>query len=87
MEVYQAYADVSDKLGLTEEMICQASVKATGGLVIPYGDETIDLATRPWRRAPMNDLVAEATGVDIMVGLYELNPVVTHSLKPPGFNP
>ena len=66
VEVYQAYADVSDMLELTEEMICQAAERACGGLVIPYGDETIDLGARPWRRAPMNDLVKEATGVDVM---------------------
>jgi lysyl-tRNA synthetase class 2 len=66
VEVYQAYADVSDMLELTEEMICQAAERSCGGLVIPYGDETIDLGARPWRRAPMNDLVKEATGVDVM---------------------
>ena len=66
VEVYQAYADVSDMLELTEEMICRAAERACGGLVIPYGDETIDLGTRPWRRAPMNDLVKEATGVNVM---------------------
>ena len=68
VEVYQAYADVTDMLELTEEMICQAAQKACGTLVVPYGDETIDLGARPWRRAPMNDLVAEATGLDILGG-------------------
>jgi hypothetical protein len=27
------------------------------------------------------------TVVTYEVGLYKFNPVVTHSLKPPGFNP
>jgi lysyl-tRNA synthetase class 2 len=66
VEVYQAYADVTDMLELTEEMICQCAMKACGTLTIPYGDLTIDLSQRPWRRAPMNDLVKEATGVDVM---------------------
>mmetsp|Transcript_23741 Transcript_23741/g.58183 ORF Transcript_23741/g.58183 Transcript_23741/m.58183 type:complete len:461 (-) Transcript_23741:601-1983(-) len=68
VEVYQAYADVSDMLEMTEALICYCCERANGGnLVIPYGDETIDLGARPWRRAPMNDLVAEATGgLDIM---------------------
>ena len=66
IEVYQAYADVTDMLELTEEMICQCAMKACGTLTIPYGDHTIDLSKRPWRRAPMNDLVKEATGVDVM---------------------
>jgi len=66
IEVYQAYADVTDMLELTEEMICQCAMRACGTLTIPYGDLTIDLSQRPWRRAPMNDLVKEATGVDVM---------------------
>ena len=66
IEVYQAYADVTDMLELTEEMICRCAMKACGTLTIPYGDLTIDLSQRPWRRAPMNDLVKEATGVDVM---------------------
>ena len=67
VEVYQAYADVSDMLELTEQMICYCCERANGGkLTIQYGDEVIDLGNRPWRRAPMNDLVMEATGVDVM---------------------
>ena len=67
VEVYQAYADVSDMLELTEEMICYCCERANGGaLKIQYGDELIDLGQRPWRRAPMNDLVKEAAGVDVM---------------------
>ena len=61
VEVYQAYADVSDMLELTEEMICYCCERANGeALKIQYGDELIDLGQRPWRRAPMNDLVKEA---------------------------
>ena len=41
---------MSDMLELTEEMICHCCEKATGSLTIPYGDETIDLSQRPWRR-------------------------------------
>lgn len=66
VEIYQAYADVTDMLELTEEIICQCAMKACGTLTIPYGDYTIDLSKRPWRRAPMNDMVKEATGVDVM---------------------
>ena len=54
-------------LELTEQMICYCCERANGGkLTIQYGDEVIDLGNRPWRRAPMNDLVMEATGVDVM---------------------
>ena len=72
VEVYQAYADVSDMLELTEDMICAAAERACPGnenLSIPYGDEIIHLGKRPWRRESMNDLVKEYTGecaLDIM---------------------
>ena len=70
VEVYQAYADVEDMLELTEEMIvrCANGVRGLDGLdlKIPYGDETVDLGARPWRRASMNDLVSERCGVDIL---------------------
>ena len=70
VEVYQAYADVGDMLELTEEMICAAARRVRGldglDLKIPYGDETVDLGARPWRRASMNDLVIERCGLDVM---------------------
>jgi lysyl-tRNA synthetase class 2 len=83
VEVYQAYADVSDMLQLTEEMIVQAAVKVharrtnssdvsglkkevKSSLQLPYGDETIHLGDRPWRRVSMNDLVLEHCGVDVL---------------------
>ena len=70
VEVYQAYADVEDMLELTEEMIvrCANGVRGLDGLdlKIPYGEETVDLGARPWRRASMNDLVSERCGVDIL---------------------
>jgi lysyl-tRNA synthetase class 2 len=77
VEVYQAYADVSDMLELTEELICVAAKNAGAAddLRVPYGDETIDLGARPWRRAPMNDLVLEATGVDVLGAFGERRDV------------
>ena len=77
VEVYQAYADVSDMLELTEELICVAAKNAGAAddIRVPYGDETIDLGARPWRRAPMNDLVLEATGVDVLGAFGERRDV------------
>ncbi len=70
VEVYQAYADVGDMLELTEEMICEAARKVRGldglDLRVPYGEETVDLGARPWRRATMNDLVLEQCGIDVL---------------------
>jgi lysyl-tRNA synthetase class 2 len=61
LEVYQAFADYTDMLTLTEELIVQAARDALGTTVIQIGDLTVDLAV-PWRRARLLDLVTEAVG-------------------------
>jgi len=61
VELYQAYADRSDMLELTEALICEAAMAARGTLELSYSGTPISLA-RPWRRASMNDLVREAAG-------------------------
>jgi lysyl-tRNA synthetase, class II len=69
MELYQAFADVEDVIEITETLITQAAIDATGSSVVTVfrpdgGTEDIDLA-QPWRRARMIDLVQEATGVAV----------------------
>ena len=69
MELYEAFADVDDIMAITELLITQAAIDATGTSVVtvfrPDGEtEEIDLA-QPWRRARMIDLVEEATGVAV----------------------
>ncbi len=69
MELYQAFADVEDVIEITETLITQAAIDATGTSVVTVfrpdgGSEEIDLA-QPWRRARMIDLVEEATGVAV----------------------
>jgi lysyl-tRNA synthetase class 2 len=61
VELYQAYADRSDMLELTEQLVCDAAMAARGTLELSYQGTPISLA-RPWRRVSMNDLVLEATG-------------------------
>jgi len=61
LEVYQAFADYTDMLTLTEELIVQAARDALGTTVIEIVDTTVDLAI-PWRRARLLDLVSEAVG-------------------------
>jgi lysyl-tRNA synthetase class 2 len=63
VEAYQAYADYNDMMELTEEVIVGIAEKCLGTTELEYGGTPISLA-RPWRRVPMHDLVAEATGVD-----------------------
>ena len=69
MELYQAFADVEDVIEITETLITQAAIDATGTSVVTVfrpdgGTEEIDLA-QPWRRARMIDLVQESTGVAV----------------------
>ena len=64
MELYQAFADYTDIMDLTEELITQASIDATGSPVVTIDETEVDLS-QPWRRVRMIDLVAEATGVAV----------------------
>ena len=64
MESYQAFADVSDVIELTEALITNAARDALGTSVVDLGGEMVDLA-EPWRQVRMIDLVAEATGVEV----------------------
>ena len=63
VEVYQAYADYTDMMELTEALIAHVCQEVCGGTVIPYQGTSIDL-TPPWRRATMHELVQQATGLD-----------------------
>ncbi|KAJ1452178.1 hypothetical protein M885DRAFT_527844 [Pelagophyceae sp. CCMP2097] len=63
VELYQAYADYTAMMDLTEDLVVTACTEVHGTTTIPYADETIDLA-KPWRRVPMQDLVKDA-GVDL----------------------
>jgi lysyl-tRNA synthetase class 2 len=58
VELYQAYADYSDMMDLTEHLICSIADEVCGGLTIPYGEDMVSLE-RPWRRVTMHDVVKE----------------------------
>jgi lysyl-tRNA synthetase class 2 len=64
MELYQAYADYTIMMDLTEELICSLVAKYCESSQIQYGDMTIDFAG-PWRRAKYADLLKEHAGCDI----------------------
>ena len=63
MECYMAYADMEKVMEVTEQVVSQAALAATGSMVITYQGKTFDL-TPPWRRLDMTDAVKEITGVD-----------------------
>ncbi len=63
IELYQAYADYSDMMDLTEAMVIQAAKDVLGTTEISYQGEKISLAG-PWQRITMHDAVQAKTGVD-----------------------
>ena len=68
LEFYEAYADYHDVMQRTEEMIAFVAQRVTGGTVITWQGQEIDL-TPPWRRLPLRQAILEATGID-----YEAYP-------------
>lgn len=69
LEAYWAYADFEQMADMVEDMICHLAEKYCGGLKIEHKDaegnvtKTIDLS-RPWKRTPYKELVADAAGAD-----------------------
>jgi len=64
IEIYQAYADYTDMMELTEQLIAAVAKKVTGDTVIEYQGTKIDLAP-PWKRISMIEAVRSYTGVDM----------------------
>ncbi len=63
LELYQAYADYSDMMDITETLITEMVFKVHGKYEIPYGDKTINYE-RPWKRISFYDALKEKTGID-----------------------
>jgi len=61
LELYQAYADYTDTMVVFEELVAGLAMDLLGTTQLTYGGRALDLTT-PWRRAPMTELIAEATG-------------------------
>lgn len=66
MELYQAYADYSDMMDLTEALIQETAKEVAGTMQVPFGEGVIDLSG-DWPRVSMTELVKKATGVDFML--------------------
>ena len=64
MELYQAFGDYTEMMEITERLITQAALDATGTSVVNIDGNAVEL-DRPWRRVRMIDLVHEATGVAV----------------------
>ena len=64
MELYQAYADYSDMMEITEEMVEQIATEVTGSPIVEYREEQIDLSA-PWERITMREAIEEHGGFDV----------------------
>lgn len=63
LELYWAYADYSDIMLLTEELVAAVARDVTGSTVVAYDGDEIDLEP-PWRRATLDELIFESTGIE-----------------------
>ena len=61
LESYQAYADYSDVMSLTQALLQRAANDAVGTLDLTYGERDVSLGGQ-WQRRTLLDLVREATG-------------------------
>jgi lysyl-tRNA synthetase class 2 len=64
LEVYQAYADYEDVMQLTEEMVLEAAVSATGDARVTYQGTVLDFSP-PWPRLSLLESVQEKVGEDV----------------------
>lgn len=65
IEMYQAYADWEDMMALAEGLVGELVAELHGGTTFTYCGHEIDVSP-PWRRLPLVEAVAEATGVDFL---------------------
>jgi lysyl-tRNA synthetase, class II len=64
LELYEAFADYTDMMRLTEELIAEAAQASLGGTTVEWDGRRFDLAP-PFERRTMIDLVEEHAGVAV----------------------
>jgi lysyl-tRNA synthetase class 2 len=64
LELYEAFADYTDMMRLTEELVAHASRAAVGTTKVEWEGLALDLEP-PWSRRTMLDLVKEHAGIDV----------------------
>src|SRR5882724_4974251 len=64
LEFYQAYADYTDLMELTEELFTHLAESALGRLTLTWGEHEIDLR-RPWTRLPFFQGLSQALGATV----------------------
>lgn len=63
LELYQAFADLTDMMTLAEELISTVAGEVLGTFHLTYQGKEIDL-TPPWPRVSMPAMIREETGLD-----------------------
>jgi lysyl-tRNA synthetase class 2 len=83
LELYEAYADYTDIMKLTEELVAHVARELLGTTTLPYLGKTIELAP-PWRRATMSEVVQEQIGVyvDLRTPIDELRKLCDEHAVP-----
>jgi lysyl-tRNA synthetase class 2 len=66
LEAYQAYADYAELASLVEDLVATTATELLGSTVVQTELGEIDLAP-PWRRATMEELIEEVTGVHVAI--------------------
>ena len=82
LELYQAYADYTDMMEITESLVTHLAEELTGSLVVDTDGRALDLSG-PWPRRKLADLVSEAVGrgVGIETPIAELRTLCdTHAV-------
>jgi lysyl-tRNA synthetase class 2 len=64
LEFYQAYADYTDLMELTETMFVELAQTVRGTLALTWGEHAIDL-TPPWRRLPFFEGLSRALAMPV----------------------
>ena len=64
IELYQAYADYTDMMRLTEELVKACVQEIHGGLKVTYGDREIDFSV-PFKRVSMADVIRDVCQIDL----------------------
>ncbi len=68
LELYQALADYTDMIDLTEALVVEACESVVGGTDLEYAGRPLPLGA-PWRRLDYVGSAVEATGVDWDLGM------------------
>jgi lysyl-tRNA synthetase class 2 len=86
MELYQAFADWTDVMAITEELITQAARDALGTTVITIRGQQVDLA-EAWPRISMSGAVSDKVGVTVHPSMPLAEAQALADAHGAGYNP